>query len=156
MITDVVLVQSGDVVGWYMPDRQTIPFNEEGRHLLVRRVYGMQGAARRLDMSSHELGWCRTYSLRAIVRPTPGERILVDNNVVDVRTLHNKNLVAVLMARFFGHHPVRRGEADTGSSMHFVTEYAFDVCGHVIRWELYSNAVRIVQLQIWRPVPEAG
>ena len=60
------------------------------------------------------------------------------------------------MPRFFGHHPMRRGEADTGSSMHFVTEYAFDVFGHVIRWELYSNAVRTVQLQIWRPVPETG
>ena len=23
-----MLVQPGDVVGWYMPDRQTIPFNE--------------------------------------------------------------------------------------------------------------------------------
>ena len=51
---------------------------------------------------------------------------------------------------------MRRGEADTGSSMHFVTEYAFDVFGHVVRWELYSNAVRTVQLQIWRPVPETG
>ena len=55
---------------------------------------------RRLDMSGHELGWCRTYSLRAIVRPTPGERILVDNNVVDVSTLHSKILDAVVMPRF--------------------------------------------------------
>ena len=53
-----MLVQSGDVVGWYMPDRQTIPFNEEGRHLLVRRVSGRDGVERRLDMSGHELGWC--------------------------------------------------------------------------------------------------
>ena len=82
--------------------------------------------------------------------------MLVDSNVVDVSTLHNKNLTAVLMPRFFGHPPMRRGEADTGSSMHFVTEYAFDVFGRVTRWELYSNAVRTVQLQIWRPVPETG
>ena len=39
---------------------------------------------------------------------------------------------------------MRRGEADTGISMHFVTEYAFDVFGYVVRSELYSNAVRIV------------
>ena len=51
---------------------------------------------------------------------------------------------------------MRRGEADTGRSMHFVTDYAFDVFGRVTRWELYSNAVRTVQLQIWRPVPETG
>ena len=76
-----MLVKSGDVVGWYMPDRQTIPFNKEGRQLLVRRVYGTQGAARRLDMFSHELEWCRTSSLRAIVRPTPGQPILVEDSV---------------------------------------------------------------------------
>ena len=70
-----IAVQSGDVLGWYMPDLQTIPYNEEGRHLLVRRVYRTQGRQRILDMSNHRHGWCRTYSLRATVRPTPGQAI---------------------------------------------------------------------------------
>ena len=38
--------------------------------------------------------------------------------------------------------------------MHFVTGYAFDVFGHLVQWELYSNAERTVQLQNWRPEPE--
>ena len=80
--------------------------------------------------------------------------IRVEDKVVDVSTLHNETLSAVVIPRFFGHHSLLRGEADTGSSMHFVTEYAFDVFGHVVQWELYSNAERTVQLQIWRPEPE--
>ncbi len=48
----------GDLVGWYMPDWHTIPFNAEGRHLLVRGVYGTQGQHRNLDMSGYRFGWC--------------------------------------------------------------------------------------------------
>ena len=145
-------VRSGDVLGWYMPDWQTIPYSEEGRRLLVRRVDQAQGQLQILDMSNHKHGWCRTYSVRATVRPTPGQVIKgVEANVVDVSTLHNKTLSAVVSPRFFGHHPLLRGEEDTGRSMHIVTEYAFDDFGRVVEWQFYSKGERTVQLQVWRP-----
>ena len=75
----------------------------------------------------------------------------VEANIVNVRTLYNKTLSAVLTPRFFGHHPLPRGEEDTGISMHIVTEYAFDEFGDVVEWQLYSKEERTVQLQVWRP-----
>lgn len=148
---DEILVQPGDVVGWFMDGVQSIAFDNTGS-AVVRRVYGTQGKEIALNMSSHAAGWFRAYSLRATVRPICNEMvpIVVDNSAA-VAMLTNDTLQAVVLPRLFGYKPIFRKSVDTGCSMHFVSEYEFDVVGHLIRWELYSNGPRIVKLQVWRP-----
>ena len=59
-------------------------------------------------------------------------------------TLGSNHAPSVVYA---GCEPKYRQREDTGSGMHFITEYAFGVHGYVVRWELYSGSARRVQLQ---------
>ena len=70
-------VQPGDVLGWYSPQVQPIPYTDNAGGLKVRRKY--EGVVDTISMAGHAAGWTRQYSIAVTIQPQGapwGRRVL--------------------------------------------------------------------------------